>query len=355
MPLDYHAAVKYSYSSTRVRAMESKLISKDTMDELAKMKDIETMLARLLQTNYKDYIEEFGGLGARGELIDFALSKSLAVDAEKLIVITPPDERDTIRRIINRWDIRNIKLMLYAKSTGKNFEHISKYITPSRELDVRTIKEAMMEPDVTATISKLMLKPQYKDELKAALDAYKKTGNMTEVNTAIDKKFFSKLGGTIVDLNRISYESAVIVRLDIEMRNILTMLRAKRYRLGTDRLAALLIDNGMTPIDKLIRIYNASRDIREIVEAIGGYGLKQAYSKYQTAETKQMLTFEISIRNYIFKRAVSLLRHSVLSFASIVAYFYLKEMEIFKLRVLIKGMDYGLSGNETMEMLAWQT
>ena len=71
------SATMYGYSSTRVKAMESKLLEKNTINQLSKMDNVASMVGLLLQTNYKDYIEEFGGKDVKGDLIDFALSRSL--------------------------------------------------------------------------------------------------------------------------------------------------------------------------------------------------------------------------------------------------------------------------------------
>ncbi|EQD26669.1 hypothetical protein B1B_19501, partial [mine drainage metagenome] len=70
------AAMHYGYSSARVKAMESRLIGKKTMQEIINAKDASTIIAILFQGDYKKDLEEFGGLEIKGELIDFALSKN---------------------------------------------------------------------------------------------------------------------------------------------------------------------------------------------------------------------------------------------------------------------------------------
>ena len=66
----------YGYSSARVKAMESRLITNKTMQEIINAKDASTIIEILFQGDYKHDLEEFGGLEIKGELIDFALSKN---------------------------------------------------------------------------------------------------------------------------------------------------------------------------------------------------------------------------------------------------------------------------------------
>ena len=80
----YRDARLYAYSNTRVKAMEAELVPRSTIDELARMDSIESILARLLQTNYVRSIEEYGGAHIRWELLDFALSSNLAKNLYKL-------------------------------------------------------------------------------------------------------------------------------------------------------------------------------------------------------------------------------------------------------------------------------
>jgi len=66
-----------------------------------------------------------------------------------------------------------------------------------------------------------------------------------------------------------------------------------------------------------------------------------------------LLDFEISMRNQIFNASLKLLRLSSLSFGSLVDYVYLKEIEVFTLRALIKSKEYGLTKEEVSRLVVW--
>jgi V/A-type H+-transporting ATPase subunit C len=350
----YKDAKLYGYSNARVKAMKSKLVGRSVLNEILKTESIPTILARLLQTDYKEYIEEYGDISQRAELVDVALNKSLVVNVEKLIRIAPKRDISIMERIVGVWDIYNIKLILYAKLMNKDFKYLSRYLIETKSFDEPFVKEALAEQDFYATASRLMKVGSYRDEIKAAVEAYRKTSNITEVNAAIDKRFFEGLGDAIETIKKRSPKAAQLIRFDIEMRNILTLLRAKKSNLKSSDVAGLIIGNGITQPAQLIKIYEGSSDLKELAANVKSFDLRKAMEAYQAEKSKQMLLFEISMRGSMFKKAISVLHSAVLNFGVLVSYFYLKEIEVFTLRVYIVGKMHGLTNEEITGMTEWQ-
>lgn len=344
----------YGYSSTRVKAMESKLLGKDVINQLSKMDNVSSMIGLLLQTNYKEYLEEFGGKDVKSGLVDFALSKSMEVDVKKLIAIVPKELKNMTSHIVGRSDAQNIKLIFYAKATGKSFDEVSRYVVESYNIDNETMKRAFEEQTIEGAIERIAVRSPYGNIVRDALATYKKTGNLTEVNATIDLGFYKELESAIMKLSEISRESASVIRLDIELRNILSVLRAKKHNIGIEGLKSMLLERGVTPVETLVDIFETSKNVNEVVGKIRSFDLKKELELYEKGNSKQLLVFEIGMRNDIFKRAVGLLQHSTLSYAVIMGYFYLKEIEIFTLRILINGKSYGLTREEIDEMISWQ-
>ena len=349
------AARHYGYSSARAKAMGSKLIDDKTMRDIINAKDISTIIAILFHGEFKEDIEEFGGMEIKGELIDFALSKNLARNAGKLVHIAPSTERKLIRSIVGKWDIYNVKLLLEAKEKRQSYDTIARYVIDYGRYDAATVKEAMREDSIDGLLGKLMINSPYADILKDALEAYKKTRSVPDAIAAIDKSYFRSLGSVIVGLRVIHNESARIIKMDIDMKNILYMIKAKRSGLKFPDISAAMIDRGNIPAPELEQIYNGSKDIESMALQIKAYDLKSAVEVYKQSKVKQLLIFEVGLRNAIFEKSLKLLRHSMLTFGTILAYSYMKEIEIFTLRILINSRIYGLSKDETSRLIVWKT
>ncbi|MGC8710040.1 MAG: V-type ATPase subunit [Candidatus Micrarchaeia archaeon] len=344
----------YAYSTARVKAMEARLIGEESMKGIVQAKDISTILSMLAQTEYKKNLEEFGGLNIKSNMIDFALSKNLALNVGKLITITPMEEKSIIRAIAGKWDIYNAEIAMEAKASGKKFEDISKYIIDYGLYNVNVIKDIMNEASVEGLIERMMINSPYKDVLYEALEVYRRNKDVVEANMLIDKLYYSKLGRLMPRIRNVSPESAFVVKLDIDMRNLLLMIRAKKYSIDFSEIKDNFIKGGELEISELQSLYESSNNIYEIAKNAKVFDLGDAAEDYRNGRSKGLFGFEIEMRNQIFRKSMTLLKHALLSFGAIVAYAYIKEIEVFTLRILISGKNYGLSQEEISRMMVWK-
>jgi vacuolar-type H+-ATPase subunit C/Vma6 len=347
----YGRAMKYGYSNTRAKAMESKLIDTATMRSIADAKDIDSVLAILFQTDYNAAITKFGGLAISPIMFDFAVSENMAERINKIAQITPKSDQHMIRRIIARWDLSNVKRVLEAIERKQSYDAISRYIISSTEFTPIILQDAMRTGSIEGALTMLARNPNYKNILDAALVAYKRSGNLLEAMAALDIEHYRELGDLVLELAKKHDAAAAIMRMDIDMRNILTLIRAKRKNLKYADTSPNLIKNGDIELKALAKQYSSSDDVLAFANKIKGFDLKNAAEVY--SENGQLLSFEVSMRNQIFNTSLKLLRTSVLSFGSLVDYVYLKEVEVFTLRALIKSKEYGLTKEEISRLVVW--
>ncbi|MGC8571698.1 MAG: V-type ATPase subunit [Candidatus Micrarchaeia archaeon] len=341
----------YSYSNTRVKAMKSKLLNKEILDDIARLNNIPQILAVLLKTDYKENIEKYGNIEIETEMIDYSLNQSLSDAAEKLVRITPNPEKTIIESIVSKWDMYNIKLIIHAKATNKSYEEIKQLIIKSKKIPDFAIKEALNQNSFYDTINELSSIIPYKKLLTTVNEVYKKTSDIVKVEDTVDKYFFDEYSKIVPLIEKESKESAKIIKLDIEIRNILMLIRAKKYDLDEAKLKELLTQNGVTSINNLIELYKASKNFKELIEGITTFNLADIYKKY---ENPSLFDLEIYMKKIFFKKINSLIAHSVLSIGAIIEFYYLKDFEISILRALINSKKYNLKDGEIMEMIEWR-
>ncbi len=348
------AAITYGYSNTRVKAMESKLIKKEALQRMIASKETSSIIGMLLQTDYKENIEEFGGAKTMDILIDFALSKNLGHETSKLISITPSKNRALIVSIAGMWDVNNIKVIVGAIQTHKSFEDVSRYVIDSNFVSPDTVKECIATNSVESALNKLLAGSMpYSSIVRAGIASYKKSGSLIEFNAVIDKAYYTMLGSTISKLMKADYSAARLIRSRIDMKNALMLLRAKKYNQNFSVVSDYLAPNGGMKSAELEKLYQGSKDLNTLAGSIRGFELKDAIAEYNASKNKPLLIFEIWMMKDIFQEALRVLRHSVLSFGAIVAFFYLKEIEVFTIRILVKGKSYALSDEEIKGMIEW--
>ncbi len=344
----------YGYSSARVKAMESRLITNKTMQEIMNAKDTSSIISILFQGDYKKELEEFGGLDIKGELIDFALSKNLAKNVEKLVHISPTTERKLIRAIVGKWDLYNVKIAIEAKDRRSSYDAIARYLIDYGMYNSAFVRDVMREESIEGMLNKFLINSPYRDILKEAVESYKKGKNAVDAIAAIDKYYYKALGDVIIGLRVIDNGSARIIKMDIDMKNLLLMIKAKRAGFKFSDISGNIIGSGSISPAELEQMYNGSKDIESMVLQAKLYDMKGAADVYKSEKNKQLLVFEIGLRNAIFNNSMKMLNHSILSFGAILAYAYMKEIEIFTLRVLINSKMYGLSKEETSRLIVWK-
>ncbi|MDE1822967.1 MAG: V-type ATPase subunit [Candidatus Micrarchaeota archaeon] len=348
------AARHFGYSSARVRVMKSRLLSKKTIDDVVSAKDISSVISILFNSDYKHEIEEFGGQEIKNERIDFALSKNMAKQLTKLIEISPSTERKITRTIVGKWALYNIKLAMEAKDKKQGFDSIARYVVDVGKYNSSVIKEAMREESIEGLLNKLMINSPYYGILKDAQEAYKSTKSAPEAIATIDKSYYKEMQSVIFSLRTVSNEAALLLKMEIDSKNVLTLIRAKRFGAKFSEVSSLLIDRGTMTRSMLENAYTNSKDVEAFASQLKGLHLKEASDEYKNSKHKQLLTFEIAMKNSIFNDALRLLSHSILSFGTILAYAYMKEIEIYTLRILINSRLYGLDKEETAKLISWR-
>ena len=343
---------RYAYSTARVKAMESTLIKKEEIEKIINSKDQESIISILLQTDYKKELDQLGGK-EKGEILDFALSKNLASNVGKLITITPMEDKSITRAVLGKWDIYNIELAIDAKARKIGFEEISKYIIDYGPYNMASLKEAYEEESVEGLISKMMINSPYKEMLSQALEAYWKRNNAIQASITIDKLYYQKLGLLMPRIRSLSNGAAKIIKLDIDMKNILMLMRSKKYNMPFNEIKDDFIPSGSIALEELRLIYENSKNEEEVARSLKVFDLSKEAELYK--KEKRLFIFEIGMRSRIFKESISVLSHTLLSFGTLLAYAYIKESEVLMLRILSKGREYGLPEKELIEMMPWMS
>jgi vacuolar-type H+-ATPase subunit C/Vma6 len=261
-----------------------------------------------------------------------------------------------MQAIVGKWDLYNVRLAIEAKSRKRPFESISKYLVNLGMHNASVIKEAMREESVEGMLSKLMINSPYKAMLSDAAEAYKKNRNSLESISALDKDYYLYLGSMAMALknSKEGRETSYMLRMELDVRNILTMVRGKRASMKFGEIQGLLVGKGNISLASLEKMYSGSKDVDEMVSQLKSFDIMPAMERYRKDPHKQLITIEMGLRSSMLSKGMRMLGHKILSFGTILAYVYMKEYEISILRVLINGKAYGLDKEEAERLIGWK-
>ncbi|MEM0201311.1 MAG: V-type ATPase subunit, partial [Candidatus Micrarchaeaceae archaeon] len=237
-------------------------------------------------------------------------------------------------------------------SSNSSFDKISSYIIDYGEHNKLSVKEIMKEDSIEHILQRFMINSHYSNILQEALNTYTKTKNISDTINKINLLYYKSLSKSMRQLSTNGEVAARIIRLEIDMKNILSLIRGKALNLEYSQIQEAIIENGTLKEEDLKKLFVSSNSMESMISKINIFDLKTALNQY--TKHKRLIGFEISMRSSIFKLALKILTYSVLSLTTVISYVYLKEIELSVLRAIIKSKEYNLDSNELSELIIWK-
>ena len=119
----------YGYINARMRGMKSRLLSHRALDDLILKPDLESLIADLENTPYREDIIEAKGRSSGILCIETALRQNFIKTFRKIQDLARQEEeaKQYIVIFLHRWDVQNIKTILRGKNIHATAEEIFSY------------------------------------------------------------------------------------------------------------------------------------------------------------------------------------------------------------------------------------
>ncbi|MEE1086207.1 MAG: V-type ATPase subunit [Schaedlerella sp.] len=337
----------YSGIVTKLRAMESKILTEDNFAEIANLHSVLEVVQYLRNNSTFDYILNLLEEGKlhRG-FIERVLICELYQEYKKIYSFSNMEQRKFLKLYIKRHEI---DMITYC------FRNISAHFEGTFDLE---FKKPFFDKYTQLSIDKLItsetpddLIENLKDtEYYSALYKLKDKPNLTlfDYDLTLDQYYFSTLWKSSKKLLR-KKELEVYKKefgSQIDLLNLQWIYRAKKYyHMAPEEIYMILI-----PVH-----YRLSTDfIKELVETPGDEAFltalkKTVYAKYsEYANSVEHHTIENIYLNCMYHLLTSDRRKNPYSIASLNTYLFIKEEEIKKLTTAIECIRYSLTPDETL-------
>ena len=320
--------------------MKSLLFKKEAYQKMIKMTFSE--IAQFLQeSHYKNEINALATEHSGTDLLELALNRNLADSFKKLIKISPSELNSVIMEYAVRKDIEDIKTILRGKFTNAPEKSIASSITSAGTLSMEFLTSLMKKDSIEEILknNRIVDFSLLKDGLKDLNE--KKT--LASIENAFDKYYYKRL----VKFSKLLPKQGALFRdflaREVEILNILTLLRLKKSKFGKDVVKKFIIPSRRLTSELLN--WADMDDLDQILEALGKTEYKGAIEKgvEEFKKNGSLITLEIELYKYLLKQATMLLHRHPLSVDVILGYMLAKDCEVRNLRVLIKGKHLGLS------------
>ncbi|OPX66216.1 MAG: V-type ATP synthase subunit C [Methanoregulaceae archaeon PtaB.Bin056] len=347
--------MEYAYVNARIKAMKSRLLDRSFLEQLINKPDIDSLIAELEKTTYREELDKAGVLYSGIHRIEVAIRKDLVKTFRTVLNLIRGGETESyLTLILNRWDVQNIKTILRGKKIQENPSEILDCLIPAGELDEAALTELVKQPDVKAVIDLLATWGIiYSRPLTLNFREFSETGDLLVLEYALDTFYYqdalSRLKSGESDDARILKN---ILVTEIDINNIKTVLRSIRDRIDIEEAKRYFVKGSPDfDMERLTSIMKAG--------TIDGALKHLEHTPYQFITTipqeyivaEKISAFEKELERYLVKKAVSLFIGDPLSIAIPIAYIWAKYTEVTNIRVIARCKIIEVPEKELREAL----
>jgi V/A-type H+-transporting ATPase subunit C len=350
----------YSSSFGRLQSISANFLSKGDVQNLVKAKDVDEMTRILQSTWYGPEIERASNLYSPPELLEVALNRHL-VEINKIVLESAPFSGKTaVRSYLLKWDIYNIELILSSKIIGRAITETEPFLISSRNypagisagnISHDEMKIILLQPDLESVVNYLV-KYKYGTIILQHFDSFQKTGDLSPMMLDLVAYYYANL---IESLKFFQGDEAIIrdlFRMQIDKKNIMSLLKCKDSNLDRDLVAKHLIEGGHVSLNDLMDMFgskNAEEFVNRIEEHLALGDLLETYRK-----THSLIDFEVALDKFASLSYVQKLKSISLSIGFIFHFIIIAEFEWDNIKRIAYGKRYGISMDRINSMLIFE-
>ena len=323
----------YAYAVTRVRAMKSKLLPKETYPRLLNM-GIDEITRFIQESEYKNDVDELAMKYSGGDLAEHALNRNLALTYDKLLRITSGELNYLIVAYLKRYDIWNIKTLLRGILYNAPVEDILESLISAGEFTYTFLSELAAKATYQEVIDALKETDYY-----PLLQEFDGT-NLAYIENELDKAYYSSLFAAIgKPRSKDRKLFARFIKLEVDVKNLGTLFRLKRAGVEeSDEIMPLIIEGGLELKSEKL----APLPYEQFIDALRKTHYWDAISSVAGLETASLTTVESRLTRHSLESATTYSHVSPISIVPIMDYIIHKSNEVKNLRIIFRGKEAGL-------------
>lgn len=359
--MDIRTVRKYAFINARVRAMMSKLLTKEVIDSLIDAKDFRTVVGLLEQSSYGSRLETLQFEEINSENLDRIFSEDFINTFNTVFNISPHTVKECLNKIRMKFEARTLKTILRAKAANLILEEAMRYLIPvgsfSREFCEELLKEKKSLREIVESIPIQV----FRDTLEENWKIYEETQSILPLEIAVDKAAFKEIWKYIEDemsgLDKQIVEH--VIGTEIDTINIKIILRGKILKLEYDFIQNLLLEANYKLEEEIIRQSLQANSIGEVIKivAVPPYQaiLNKALKEYKKERSLAIFEMELDKLIYEVSREAgfgSPFRYGYpFQIGTILCYLNLKWFEIRNLKTIIVGKEERASPTQIRKYL----
>jgi V/A-type H+/Na+-transporting ATPase subunit C len=327
----------WGYINARMRGMKSRLLDHSTLDHLILQPDLDSLIAELEKTAYRDDLVTARGKYSGMPCIEHALRNNFTSTFRKVLNFSKEREAALyIGIFLRRWDVQNIKTILRGKNIHVTNEEILDCIVPAGELTEATLTELVRQPDPKSVIDLLATwRIAFARPLTTAFPAFARSGDLGALECALDRYYYEDALLSVASRSPNNAMIRDILSLEVDVVNIKTVLRMIRDGVGPEEAKTFLLAGGRELNDRKLDRLLALHSIEDAFSMLATTRYRFLGGINETALRSQKISvIEKELERYLVRQGTRSFLLDPLSVSSLIGYFWAKYNEITNIRVI---------------------
>ncbi len=341
----------YPYACARVRAKKAALLTKDNYPKLLMM-DLNEIGRFLGETQYNVEMTELASRYEGVDLIELGTIKNLARVYNDILGFTKGELHEMVASYLARWDIWNIKTILRGKFYGARIEDIREDLVPAGTLREENL-DALIALESVAEVLEAIKKIEGIEIPEDVMADYQTTGRLSAVEDYLDKIYFIRLLKAIDSRSRPGKLLLAFIRKEIDMTNLITLLKLKKEKVSPDRIGVYLIEGGDELNRKELERLAATESFEALVAELSPFSfyedIKDALEGAK--EAGSLNDVSLAAKKHLMSRAERFSHLYPLSVLPIIDFMIRKKTEVDNIRIVARCKESGLDPETTKRLL----
>lgn len=333
--------------NARVRGMRGALFKRQDYELFMALPSAEALIERLRSTRYGPHIDAASMRTKTGlDGLQFALATELSASLAFLWKIAPEEARPLLRAICSHWEVFDLKTLIRGIAREVRREEIKAALIPAGEFGSAALDELLASKDIPDLVSFLETwASPYARVLRPKLAEYRRSGRITGMELGADLS----ANAFLLEALRQGPPGEALMRAWLaeksDFQNALTLLKIAGEGYSPEAASGFFMEGGAFLGRERFMKLAALKDRDELASALAVYG-GRAVKKALDASGADPVLMEEAAEDALKERFRLLSITDPLSIAVGASYVYMKIREVKNLRLIGRGLAFGVPAGE---------
>ncbi len=347
------AANQFGFVNARIRGLMSRFLRLDTYESLLHASSYEEFIKMLAGTYYGPVVSKAHPSGTpTPDELALILSGNFAEVSHNLTKSLSGKVNDFASAYMTMFLAESIKSMIRGIHVGLDKEEILRFAVPISPEEAEEFQQLADARSVQIFVDEL---PYWdlKISLLTKMHVYEELDSTAPLEVAIESWYLRNLMKVLRDFPKEDQKRVLdIVEARVDLRNVLTMLRALALQLDSRAIDLSLVE--FTGRSKaLLEKIRSKPNWREVLSALENTRYRELAGRIARMyeESQSLVTAELAIEDYIAQRVRQQLTAYPFHLGTVIGFFNLKFYETRNIRSIAVGIERGESAENIRQMI----